>query len=383
MLRLNHRPTDQSRFFTAMQDRPLLIISTRLPPQTCGVGTFSWHLEQHWPGSTFQHRFLVVEGADDSRVALNRNGIAEFGKGYRGLKSALQKSGAIDVLLHYAGNAYQGFGCPIGLARVLRDWKTRSPGSRLIIFFHELPPGRPLLTSKRYWLDVCGRRIAGKFANLADLVITNTPEHARLLEEISRHREVPCLPVPSNIESKGDIHRQRARTEFVIFGLPFGRWQTLQLFDAQIRNWQENGVLTKLHLIGPLDKKFDARSEALLQLYPRPNVVVRHGQLDAADVSRILSGVRFAFTMATDANWSKSGTLMAFLLHGCVVIAKSRSATEPLSWAITPEQVVALPDEELEAKITEARRWYDQNADWKVLAQKVASLIARLPPSDA
>ena len=33
-----------------MQSRPLIIISTRLPPQLCGIGTFSWLLRRHWPG---------------------------------------------------------------------------------------------------------------------------------------------------------------------------------------------------------------------------------------------------------------------------------------------------------------------------------------------
>lgn len=361
-----------------MEDRPLLIISTRLPPQLCGVGTFSWHLEQHWPGDTSQHRFLVVEGADDSRLLLKREAIGEVGKGYRNLGKMLRSSGAIDVLLHYAGHGYQRFGCPVGLVKVLRDWKMKFPTSRLIVFFHEIP-GRPSFTSRRYLFDVCSQWIAAKLADLADLVITNTSQHARLLEEISRHRNIPWLPVPSNIESSPDIQQEKAATEFVIFGLPFGRWQTLQLFDSHIRTWQQNGILTKLHLIGPPDTKFDSRSEALLRSYPQPNVVVRQGQLDPAAVSQVLSSARFAFTMATDANWSKSGTLMAFLLHGCVVIAESRPEIEPLSWAIMPEQVVALSDAELQARTTEGRRWYDQNADWKVVGRKISTLIARLP----
>jgi len=67
--------------------------------------------------------------------------------------------------------------------------------------------------------------------------------------------------------------------EFVVFGLPFGRWQTLRAFDSHIRRWQQDGLLTKLHVIGAPDQKFDLRSNALLSAH-EPETVIRHGELD-------------------------------------------------------------------------------------------------------
>jgi len=357
-----------------MQARPLLIITTRLPPQVCGVGTFSWQLERHWPGDTESHRFLVFDGGTDSIAQSGNRSTSEFGRDWNVLHRALDQFGSGDVLFHYAGYGYQRFGCPTRFPGIFRKWKTKFPDARLYVFFHEVP-GPPSIRSKRYLLDVCSRRVAGKIADLADAVITNTPEHAEVLQNLSRHRSIQSVPVPANVEPTGAIQSHRSRTEFVIFGLPFGRWRTLQEFDSDIRAWQNSGTLTKLHLIGPPDKKFDPRSEALLASYSKPEVVIRHGELSPGEISAILSHSRFAFTIATVGNWSKSGSLMAFLAHGCVVISKSISTNRALALAITPDQVTSLSDAELEAKAAASRQWYTENVDWNSLARSMADWI--------
>jgi hypothetical protein len=361
-----------------MQSRPLLIISTRLPPQICGIGTFSWLLHRYWDGDTSQHRFLVVDDASRSDGGARPDGISEFGKDWSALGRALDQGGSADVLLHYAGRGYHRLGCPIRLPGILNKWKTKFSDARLIIFFHELPGPLPF-TSRHYWLNACNRRIVRKLANLADLVITNSAEHVRTLEKLSRHRNVRCLPVASNVENTGGVEPERARTEFVIFGLPFGRWQTLRTFDSEIRAWQKNGILTKLHLVGPTDDKFDVRSGALLKSYPRPDVIVRHGSIPTEDISRLLSHAQFAFTTADESTWSKSTTLMAYFAHGCVVVARSKSADEPLSLAVRPEELASLSDVALRAKADASRRWYETTADWKILARVVSGLITSLP----
>ena len=364
-----------------MQTRPLLIITTRLPPQICGIGTFSWMLERHWVGDRSQHRFLVVENGAHSGVQTGPK-VSEFGSDWAALGKVLDQAGSADVLLHYAGRGYHRYGCPLGLSGVVQQWKRKFPTARVFIFFHELP-GRLPIFSKHYWLNICNRRIVRQLASHADLVITNTQEHVRTLEKLSHHRNIPCLPVPSNIENVGTEASKRERTEFVIFGLPYGRWQTLQTFDHDIRAWQQRGALTKLHLIGPTDNKFDLRSEALIGSYPAPNVVVRHGEVAGEQISRLLSTARFALTTADELTWSKSTTLMAFLEHGCVAVAKSRFEFEPLLFSITADQVTSISDDELQAQSDAGREWYAANADWKVLAGKISELISNLPLRDS
>jgi len=363
-----------------MQSRPLIIISTRLPPQICGIGTFSWLLHRHWAGDTSAHRFLVVDDRGNDRPTAAE--ISEFGTDWTMLGQALNEAGSADVLLHYAGRAYHRYGCPTQLPRVLQEWKTNFPTARLIIFFHELPGRLPVL-SKHYWLNICNRSIVRRLATVADLVITNTQEHVRTLEKLSSHRTIPCLPVPSNVENVAEFRQQKVRTEFVVFGLPYGRWQTLQSFDQDIRGWQQNGTLTNLHLIGPTDKKFDIRSEALLGTYPKPEVVFRHGELSPKQISTFLSKAQFALTTADELTWSKSTTLMSFLDHGCVAVTKTKFSIEPLSFSVTADNVPSILDAELQTKSDAGRHWYRANADWKVLAGKIADLISNLPMRDS
>ena len=359
-----------------MQTRQLLIISTRLPPQICGIGTFSWLLHQHWPGDTSQNRFLVVQNS--AAAGARTNNVSAFGDNWPALGHALDQAGPADVLLHYAGRGYHRYGCPTGLATVLQRWKTKFPAGRLIIFFHELP-GRLPIFSKHYWLNIVNRGIVRKLANLADLVITNTQEHVQTLEKLSRHHKIACFPVASNIEHHGDARQQRVRSEFVIFGMSYGRWQTLRAFDNSIRSWQHDGALTKLHLIGPIDEKFDVRSEALIGNYPRPGIVIRHGEISPEQISSLLSTAQFALTTADELTWSKSTTLMAFLAHGCVTVSKSIFEFEPLSFAITPDTATSASDALLQAKSDAGREWYNSNADWKVLATQISTLISNLP----
>ena len=61
-----------------MNTRPLVVITTRLPPQVCGIGTYSWLLHQHWPGDVSSAQFLVVDGAIESVAELDFSNVAEF-----------------------------------------------------------------------------------------------------------------------------------------------------------------------------------------------------------------------------------------------------------------------------------------------------------------
>ena len=184
------------------------------------------------------------------------------------------------------------------LPEVLAKWKAKYPAGRLLIFFHELP-GKFPIASRHYWINLCNRRIIRKLARLADVIVTNTSDHATKIMKISGRADVHLAPVGSNILAPDNLSQQRVRTEFVIFGLPFSRWQTLQMFDAEIRSWQRDGCLTKLHLVGPRDEKFDLRSEELIAAWPDPHVVIRHGILPSLEVSKLLAGAQFALTNAT------------------------------------------------------------------------------------
>lgn len=365
-----------------MSARPLVIITTRLAPQVCGVGGYSWLLHQHWPVQRTQARFLVVDGAAQSAKELNYPSIAEFNSSPPTLARELDRIGAADILLHYAGRSYQRYGCPRWLPPVLAAWKRKYPSGRLMVLFHELPGNFPI-TSRFFWIDMCNRRVIRNLARVADVLITNTAEHAEKLSRFSGRTDVHWFPVASNIPVSANASASRARAEFVIFGLPFGRWQTLQMFDAEIQSWHEHGLLTKLHFIGPRDERLHARSEELVGGWRDPNIVVHHGMLPAAGVSNLLAQAQFGLVNATAKNWSKSAVFMALASHGCAVVSKAKSQAEPLRFTVAPGEVSTISDIDLKQRSQRLQEWYRAQADWGVIANKIAALFSAQTEKEA
>ncbi|MDB6147017.1 MAG: hypothetical protein JWO45_681 [Spartobacteria bacterium] len=357
-----------------MSARPLVIITTRLAPQICGVGAHSWQLQRHWPEQNPGSHFLVVDGAEESIRTLGYSAITQFGGNSSGLSLALKRLGSVDILLHYAAGPFSRLGCPFWLPRTLQKWKKES-GGRLLVFFHEMPAKLPV-TNRRFWTALGNQYVIGQLARLADAIITNTDEHADRLRRLSRRGDVQLAAVGSNIDPQGVLTDVRERTEFVVFGLPFGRWQTLQSFDQHIRVWQREGLLTKLHLIGPSDEKFDTRSGKLIHEWPRPNSVIEHGLLPANEVSQVLARARFGLTNATVENWSKSGVFMAYAAHRCAVIAQVDSNIEPLCFCIRPQEVSTIAEAEVNERARLLGEWYSRHADWHITARKISDLVS-------
>ncbi len=356
-----------------MNQRPFAIVTTRLPPATCGIGTYSSLLRQHWPGPHRIVEFLVIEGADAANRDLKGDSVTDFNNDARQLAAALRRLGAADVLLHYAGRAYHRRGCPVWMPRVLAEWKRRFPDARLMVYFHELP-GEMRPTSLHYWLGRVNRRIVRQLANLADVVTTNTDHHAATLQEISRRSDVQFVPVGSNIESVDHADSDRAATEFVLFGLSFGRLQTLRLFNGYLRRWIASGRLTQLHIIGPADDAFARQADELISRWANPAIALRHGVFSSVEVARMLQRAQFAITNVTADTWSKSSAFMACAAHGCSVIVHSRpSDLVPLAYAIAADELETIARDEVDRRTLALLDWYRQNADWPVIARRFAA----------
>ncbi|MEJ7703271.1 MAG: hypothetical protein WKF47_06275 [Geodermatophilaceae bacterium] len=190
-------------------------------------------MRQHWPGPDRDVEFVVIEGADALNREVNGDAVTNFNGNARQLAAALARLGAADVLLHYAGRAYHRLGCPLWMPRVFREWKRRFPAGRLMVFFHELPGGAPV-TSRHYWLGRLGTRIIRQLAEVADVVVTNTEHHVSTLRKITHRTDVHLVPVGSNITPVSGEDTERVATEFLLFGLSFGRLQTLQLLRPRL-----------------------------------------------------------------------------------------------------------------------------------------------------
>ena len=357
-----------------MSAPPAVIITPRLPPQICGIGAYSWLAHKHRPADSSPARFLVMDGAAESRALLGWDAITDFNGDPGRLKAELERAGPANVLLHYAGRAYQRVGCPIWMPGVLGKWKAKFPNGRLTVFFHEMPGGSALL-SRHFILGKINTRIIRQLAAMADELVTNTEHHAAMLRKLSGRDDVHCICVGSNIAPVASSPEPRMKTEFIVFGLPFGRLQTLRLFDSEIHRWQGSGRLTALHLIGPEDQKFTAQANELIDAWPTPASTVRHGLLPASEISRLFTRAQFALTNVTAQTWSKSGVFMACAATGCAAVIKAgETQFVPLSSAIQAEEVEKISEAELASRTVSLKAWYYQNADWVVTARQLAAL---------
>src|SRR5215831_5398970 len=182
-----------------MNSRREIVVTTRLPPLICGVGTYSWFLHKYCLNEAKTTHFLVMEGATESRAALDCVAIDDFAGQARKLTDSFSEPRATRVLLHYSGRGYHRLGCPTWLPGALRNWKTTCPGGKLVVLFHEIPGELPIY-SRHFWLGKIEARIIRQLATLADIVIANSETHVDTLRILSGRNDIAWVPVGSNIE---------------------------------------------------------------------------------------------------------------------------------------------------------------------------------------
>lgn len=359
-----------------MNSRPLAIVTTRLPPLLCGVGSYSLRLEQAWPHAPHNHTFLVCEGGLDSSAELVSGKVIEHRTEARKLSSALENIGDCDVLLHYAARAYHRFGFPIWLCRALERWKSHAKSGRLVVMFHEMPSQMPP-TSRHFLPNVFNARIIRRLAKVADAVVTNTADQAATFIALTGRRDISVLPVASNIEPETEGQIQEQPSEFLVFGLPFGRAQALQRFADLIPDWVRAGVLTRLHIVGPREDRYSAVETRILAATGVRELTQIHGPLPARAVSALLSRSTFALTNVTTSTWSKSGVFMACAAHRCAVVASVERTEMPLTFVVPPGEVASVSQNDVNERTAGLRDWYNANAAWPVLAARFAELFEK------
>ncbi|MDQ6861080.1 MAG: glycosyltransferase [Verrucomicrobiota bacterium] len=353
-----------------MKPRPLVVITTELPPATCGIGTYSWNLRRHWPNDSRAIEFLVRENGAAKTTPLG-DPIRIVGTDKDALARELDRVGDADVLLHFAGRAYHSLGFPFWLAGALARWKRRHGDARLGVFVHEMPARFPI-TSHHFWISKLSDFATRRLCTSADVLLTNTTEHRDKLRALSGRNDIHLVPISSNIGVASPLSEPRAATEFVILGRPFGRLQTLRLFADSILRWRKAGLLTRLHLVGTRDETFTAQADEMLA---GSEFVTDHGELSDGAIATVLRRAQFALTNASESTWSKSTVLMACVANECsVVVAGPRPAEPPLSFAIAADEVGHITPEELQRRSNEFARWYQTNADWPVIAKRISAI---------
>lgn len=359
-----------------MNRRPLVVLTTKLPPAICGVGAYSWELHHHWPNDSAQIEYLVVEGATDSRAALRHERISSFAGSAAKLRRELRRFSGTTLFLHYAGRAFHRFGCPWWMPSVIADWKKSSANNRCVIFYHELPADLPI-SSRHFFPQRLNRSVVQRLAQQADLLLTNTEHHAAKLKAWLERSDLRWFPVGSNLPSPSpDAVDKRAVSDFVIFGLPFSQLQIVREFKRELIEWRRDRRLQTLHIIGPAEEAPAREADRILSEILEPPVVVRHGALPAGEIPELLTRSLFALTHVSPETWSKSGSFMAAAQHGCAtVVRQNRTIDGPWRHTIGADELALLPRAEIDDRRHALQAWYRTNADWPVLSRQISALV--------
>jgi hypothetical protein len=351
----------------------ILFIAPRLPPAACGVGAYSYRLAQSWPHA--EHIVhLVVDGASGSRQTLPQLDIVDVGHSRVRLLRELTSHEPAVVILHYASRGYHRYGTPLWLSRAINQWKKNVVTADLVVMFHEVPAPLPLHTHHGVIYRI-NRHIINELCKCSSIVLTNTVEHALRLHSICKTADVHCVPVPSNIlVSCNDVFpfEHRIPTDFLIFGLPFTQLLTVKSFASELALWASEGYLHRLHLVGPPSNEIDRLLMATMPI----ELVVRHGVLPDVELSSLLLKIGFCLTQATEYNYTKSATFMAFASHGCPTVAKISLPGFPFNLLVQPSEVGKHDYSGFAQRSNALREWYFCENDWPIVASKIASLLA-------
>ena len=341
----------------------MTIITPEIDAGAGGLADYTLRLIEHWPAdSKFQiltRRMPQTKMAGSHLTSLLPVTEEEI---YRAL-------GATDgpVLLQYSAFGYDPTGNPEGLINAVTRWKAFRNSSRLVVMFHEIWTfipfwNRRLIAQKRH------RRLIGRLARAADVVVTSTASQAAHLEKVSGRSDVSVLPVGSNITLNQPSNSARDGTAAVIFGLAPSRIRTLRKLHGPLRQLASAQKLTRITTIGHGD---DSEETALLASLKLAEGFQQLGICPEATVSRELDRVAFAISDQDPLSYPKSGTLMAYAQHGLNVISPFASAArgEPFSIFFSPAELlrgVSLEQRDEHARLL--KNWQARTSSWPAIA---------------
>lgn len=363
--------------------KKIIMISTPLPPHPCGQGNYTAMLRNYWPEDGTQIIHLVTDGATKSREYLGTNDIYEFQGNYGSLVTQLNRFPKADILLQYAGRGYNRFGCPYWLPLALQQWRRKHPDQVLVVMFHELWTSlQPW--KKHFFTENINCWITKQLISLATNVCCLTPHQTARLKALSPGINVDWIPVGSNIPPiqvvDADFAR-RSRKEFLIFGLQYTRIILLKKLSNELTKLHQNGILEKLHLIGPMEAKWDFEEKKLLKQILPSHVVNYHGVLPPEKVSHLLHRVGFCIIGQPPENLTKASSFMAFASHGCCILSPYTDlhANAPVCYLTHPNELLHNEINSIDQKLVERGqnllRWYYNNADWSNNVAKIAKIF--------
>lgn len=368
-----------------LKNKPIKIIQIvpQLPLSISGVGDYALNLaRQLWKDYEIETHFIIGtsnwQGATTIQDFPIQKVVARSAEALFFLLSTDSNQSAsapTSVLLHYVGYGYANRGCPTWLVEGLERWKANTANSHLVTMFHEVYASGPLWTSA-FWLSRQQRNLAARLAQLSDRCFTSKQYYAEILSELSQGKQtqIPTLPVFSNIGEPDQVPPLAKRHKrLVVFGGRSKRLRVYQKSLAELRHACQLLGIKEILDIGP---------STGLTLSPVNGVpVVEMGQLDATEISDILSTSLAGFFNYNLEYLAKSTIFAAYCAHGllpvsprCHALSVDGIASGKHYW-IPHDKTTGLKDLlEMQAIADNAYTWY-QTHNLSVQAKTFATYL--------
>jgi hypothetical protein len=359
----------------------LLQILPRVPPAVCGISDYAWGIarglrDEHGIHSQFLSAgtsWTAPQGETEFPVSrlssLSSEALAGYVKGQAEVDA---------VVLHMSPYGYQKRAVPLWMASAWEKVARLPERPRLITMFHELyASGSP--RSSAFWLQPLQKWVLRRVARASDALRTNRQPYADWLLGVPRLKtpQVEVMPVYSNFGEPTALPAWETREPaMAMFAWGIHSGESLEAVLGKAAACCRRFGLRRLHLIG-CKQQFDDAGLGV--------EVVRHGFLEALEISRLLQSCRMAYTAYSPLHFGKSTLVAAFAAHGLVVITQGETAVMPdgledgrqvLHEASLPAQE-ELPPARLEEIGRRLRAWYDGHS----LKANVRSYAAQIASS--
>jgi hypothetical protein len=360
---------------------PLLQILPRVPPAVCGIGDYAWGIARGLRDEHAIHSHFLSAGTSwtqptgESEFPVHRLPVLSAGA----LERFVNGRPEVDtVVLHMSPYGYQKRAVPVWMASAWRRLALRSDRPRLITMFHELYASGPVRSSA-FWLHPMQKWVLRRVARASDALRTNRQPYADWLLGIPglKTDEVEVMPVYSNFGEPTALPAWEMREPaMAMFAWGIHSGESLDAVLGKAAACCRRFGLRRLHLIG-CKQQLDEVGLGI--------EVVRHGFLEALEISRLLQSCRMAYTAYSPLHFGKSTLVAAFAAHGLVVITQGKTAVLPdgleegrqvLHEASLPA-MEELPPARLEDIGRRLRAWYDGHS----LKANVRSYAAQIASS--
>lgn len=358
----------------------MIHIVPRFAPQIDGVGDYARKFADHLDDLTgSKSRFLVGDpgwsGTSEAQALQRKAGE---------VSNCLPDDST--VILHYVGYGYHRRGIPVWLVNGLARWRSRKPGNRLVVVFHEIWSSGPPWKSE-FYLGGLQKHLVRRLLIMADAAITSTPLMRESLNFMCRDKILE-IPVPSNLTEPTESRSQwgcNGGVRVMLFGRLPTRLAALACHESWIRDWSTQGLLKELVLMGETGGHPASESPDFLRLKTLlPSDHIRSvGAVDAESGQKWFSRSDLFLSHYPLHLVQKSGALMAAMASGCVPVLKNPSRGDASGWLdrilLSDAFGEHPPGLNVITKMGEkCQQWYRANASWYVVAGKVATLLEQV-----